>query len=52
MLEEKGDGRVSIVAMTPDRAETEIEVPGRFKITPQIAGAIRAIPGIVSFEHV
>ena len=52
MLKEKGDGRVSIVAMTPDRAETEIEVPGRFKITPQIAGAIKAIPGIVSVEHV
>ncbi len=52
MLKEKGDGRVSIVAMTPDRAETEIEVPGRFKITPQIAGALKAIPGIVSVEHV
>jgi hypothetical protein len=38
--------------MTPDRAETEIEVRGRFKLTPRIAGAIRAIPGIVSFEHV
>ena len=52
MLKERGDGRVSLVAMTPDRAETEIELPGRFKITPQIAGAIKAIPGIVSVEHV
>ena len=52
MLGERGDGKVMIVAMTPDRAETEIELPGRFKITPQIAGALKAIPGIVSVEHI
>jgi DNA polymerase-3 subunit alpha len=52
MLGEKGDGEVSIVAMTPDRAEAEIRLPGRYKISPQIAGAIKAIPGIVSVEHI
>ena len=45
-------GDVSIIAMTPDRAETEIRLPGRYKISPQIAGAIKAIPGIVAVEHV
>ncbi len=49
---EAGLGKVSIVALTPDRAETEIELPGRYKISPQIAGALKAIPGIVSVEHV
>ena len=51
-LGEKGEGEVSIIAMTADRAECEIKLPGRFKISPQIAGAIKAIPGIVAVEHV
>ena len=51
-LVEKGEGEVSIIAMTVDRAEAEIKLPGRFKISPQIAGAIKAIPGIVAVEHV
>ena len=49
---EAGLGEVSIVAMTPERAEAEIRLPGRYKISPQIAGAIKAIPGIVAVEHV
>ena len=48
---ESGMGEVSIVAMTADRAEAEIRLPGRYKISPQIAGAIKAIPGIVAVEH-
>ena len=48
---EAGMGEVSIVAMTPDRAEAEIRLPGRYRISPQIAGAIKAIPGIVAVEH-
>ena len=52
ILGERGEGEVSIIAMTPDRAETEIRLPGKFKISPQIAGAIKAIPGIVAVEHV
>ena len=52
LLREKGDGAVTIVAMTADLAECEILLPGRFKISPQIAGAIKAIPGIVAVEHV
>ena len=52
LLHEKGEGEVSIIAMTEDCAECEIKLPGRFKISPQIAGAIKAIPGIVAVEHV
>ena len=52
LLLAKGEGEVSIIAMTADRAECEIKLPGRFKISPQIAGAIKAIPGIVAVEHV
>ena len=52
LLGERGEGEVSIVAMTADRAECEIRLPGRYKISPQIAGAIKAIPGIVAVEHI
>ncbi len=56
MLGERGQsdtnlGEVSIIAMTPDRAEAEIKLPGRYRISPQIAGAIKTIPGIVAVEH-
>ncbi len=51
MLGERGEGEISIVAMTPDRAEAEIKLPGRYRISPQIAGAIKAIPGVVAVEH-
>ena len=51
VLGERGEGEVSIVAMTPDRAEAEIKLPGRYRISPQIAGMIKAIPGIVAVEH-
>ena len=51
MLGERGEGEVSIVAVTPDRAEAEIKLPGRYRISPEIAGAIKTIPGIVAVEH-
>jgi DNA polymerase III subunit alpha len=30
--------------------EAEIRLPGRFKVTPQIAGAIKAVPGVIQVE--
>jgi hypothetical protein len=29
-----------------------VKLPGRFQVSPQIAGAIKAIPRIVAVEHV
>jgi DNA polymerase-3 subunit alpha len=49
-LEGKGDGEVSMVLQLGDGAEVEIRLPGRFKVSPQIAGAIKAIPGVVQVE--
>jgi DNA polymerase-3 subunit alpha len=49
----RGDGEVSLVLMlAPQAGEIEIRLPGRFNVTPQIAGAIKAIPGVVAVEHV
>ncbi len=31
-------------------SETEIRLPGRFKVTPQVAGAIKSVPGVLQVE--
>ena len=45
-----GDGEVSVVLMLEQGAEVEVKLPGRFKVSPQIAGAIKAVPGVVQVE--
>jgi DNA polymerase-3 subunit alpha len=47
---DKSDGEVSMVLMLEQGAEVEIKLPGRFKVSPQIAGAIKAVPGVVAVE--
>jgi DNA polymerase-3 subunit alpha len=32
--------------------EVEIELPGRYKVSPQIAGAIKAVPGVGEVQAV
>ncbi len=49
-LETKGDGEVSVVALLEGGTEVEVRLPGRFKVSPQIAGAIKAVPGVVAVE--
>jgi DNA polymerase-3 subunit alpha len=51
-LEPKGDGEVSMVLMLDQGTEVEVKLPGRFKVSPQIAGAIKAVPGVVQVEAV
>jgi len=45
-----GDGEVSMVLILAQGAEVEVKLPGRFKVSPQIAGAIKAVPGVVAVE--
>jgi DNA polymerase-3 subunit alpha len=47
---DKSDGEVSMVLMLEQGAEVEIKLPGRFKVSPQIVGAIKAVPGVVAVE--
>jgi DNA polymerase-3 subunit alpha len=49
-LEGKGDGEVCMVLQLGDGAEVEIRLPGRFKVSPQIAGAIKAVPGVLDVQ--
>jgi DNA polymerase-3 subunit alpha len=45
-----GDGEVSMVLILKAGTEVEVKLPGRFKVSPQIAGAIKAVPGVVQVE--
>lgn len=49
-LEGKGDGEISVVLLLDGGNEVEVKLPGRFKISPQIAGAIKAVPGVVEVQ--
>jgi DNA polymerase-3 subunit alpha len=46
------NGEVAIVLMLAEGTEVEVKLPGRFKVSPQIAGAIKAVPGVVAVEAV
>jgi DNA polymerase-3 subunit alpha len=48
-LRERGEGEVSLVLIL-DSGEVEVKLPGRYQVTPQIAGALRAAPGVVHVE--
>jgi DNA polymerase-3 subunit alpha len=45
-----GDGDVSVVLLLNRGTEVEVKLPGRFKVSPQVAGAIKAVPGVVQVE--
>jgi DNA polymerase-3 subunit alpha len=51
-LDPKGEGEVSMVLMLDAGAEVEVKLPGRFKVSPQIAGAIKAVPGVVEVQAI
>jgi DNA polymerase-3 subunit alpha len=50
--QQNGDGEVSVVLLLKQGTEVEVKLPGRFKVSPQIAGAIKAVPGVVQVEAV
>jgi DNA polymerase III subunit alpha len=49
-LDTKGDGEVSLVLLLAAGSEVEVRLPGRFRVSPQIAGAIKAVPGVVEVQ--
>jgi DNA polymerase-3 subunit alpha len=46
---DRGEGTVSVVVMLQGK-EVEVKLPGQYRVTPQVAGAIKAVPGIVHVE--
>ena len=41
-----------VVLLGAAEGEVEIKLPGRFAVSPSIAGALKAIAGVVAVEHV
>ena len=41
---------MSLVTTLDLETEAEIRLPGPFKVSPQIAGAIKAVPGVVDVQ--
>jgi len=48
----RGTGEVSLILMIENRNEVELRLPQKVPVTPQLAGAIKAMPGIVHVEQV
>ncbi len=48
----RSDGEVSLILLLDRGTEVEVKLPGRFRVSPQIAGAIKAVPGVVAVEAV
>jgi DNA polymerase-3 subunit alpha len=48
----EAEGEVNLIVMLGAGAEVELKLPGRYKVSPQIAGAIKAIPGVVDVRAV
>jgi DNA polymerase-3 subunit alpha len=48
----EAEGEVNLIVMLGAGAEVELKLPGRYKVSPQIAGAIKAIPGVVEVRAV
>jgi DNA polymerase-3 subunit alpha len=51
-LDGKGDGEVCMVLQLGGGTEVEVRLPGRFKVSPQVAGAIKAVPGVLDVQLV
>ncbi len=47
-----GDGDVSVVMLLDLETEVEIKLPGRFRVSPQVAGAIKAVSGVVDVQDI
>lgn len=46
-----GEGDVSLIVLADrQRGEVEVKLPGRYRVSPQLAGALRAVPGVVDVE--
>jgi DNA polymerase-3 subunit alpha len=52
ILKEPGKSEVSVVLMLEDgRREVEVRLPQTFTVTPPIASAVKAIPGVIEVEY-
>jgi DNA polymerase-3 subunit alpha len=50
-LRPQGDGEVALILPT-GCGEVELKLPGKYQVSAQAAGLLKAIPGILAVEHV
>ena len=48
----KADGEVSMMLLLRDGLEVEVKLAGRYQVSPQIAGALKSVPGVVDVQAV
>ena len=41
---------MSVVLVLEGGAEVEVKLPGRYPISPQVAGAMKGVPGVLEVE--
>ena len=46
---DRGEGSVTVVVMLKGR-EVDVRLPGQYRVTPQVCGAIKAVPGVLHVE--
>jgi DNA polymerase-3 subunit alpha len=51
-LSERGKGLVSLVLMIDGSREVELRLKGRYRVTPQLRGAVKSIPGVVEVQDI
>ncbi|MTH97882.1 DNA polymerase III subunit alpha [Roseibium sp. RKSG952] len=50
-LRVRGEGEVTVVVLLENGArEVEVKLPGRFRLSPEIASALKAVPGITDVQ--
>jgi DNA polymerase-3 subunit alpha len=49
---DRGDAEITLVLMLDKETDVEVKLPGRYKVSPQIASAIKAVPGVEQVELV
>ncbi|MEJ8474298.1 DNA polymerase III subunit alpha [Roseibium algae] len=47
----RGEGEVTVIVLLENGArEVEVKLPGRFRLSPEIAGALKAVPGVTEVQ--
>ncbi|MFN4125580.1 DNA polymerase III subunit alpha [Pannonibacter indicus] len=47
----KGEGEVNVVVLLDEgKREVEVRLPGRYRLSPEIAGALKAVPGVTDVQ--
>ncbi|MBO6755579.1 MAG: DNA polymerase III subunit alpha [Roseibium sp.] len=50
-LTTRGEGDVTVIVQLDDGArEVEVKLPGRYRLSPEIAGALKAVPGVLEVQ--